>query len=414
MDKYCLIGKRLPHSFSKLIHNSLGLDYSLVELEDETAVKSFVRDNPYSGYNVTIPYKQTVMPLLDELDGSAVSAGAVNTVVKRGGKSIGYNTDTEGMAAGLAGIGANLCGRKVMILGSGGTSSMAAALAKRQRARETVIVSRGGATNYGNYGGHADTEILINCTPVGMYPNNEGCPVELDKLPSLRFVFDAVYNPITTRLVAAAKSRGIAASGGLSMLVAQAIIAENLFLGTRRYDVEPQTAKTTAFIRKLQSNIVLVGMPSAGKSSVGNILAGLTDKTFIDTDAAIEKSAGCTIPEIFDKGGETLFREYEKRAVTECARGFGRVIATGGGAVLDADNRKELRQNAVVFWLVRDIDKLETAGRPLSKNINALETMAKNRYPLYNDVKDYIADGNAEISACAKEIKDRFDAHFSR
>ncbi|MDD3946684.1 MAG: shikimate kinase, partial [Clostridia bacterium] len=409
---YCLIGKRLPHSFSKIIHQSLGLDYSLVELKDERAVAEFVQNNDYAGYNVTIPYKQTVIPYLDELDESAQRARAVNTVIQKDGKRIGYNTDTEGMAAGLNRIGAKLQNRKVMILGSGGTASMARALAVAQGANKIVTVSRSGKVHYGNYGEYGDTEVLINCTPVGMYPNNGDCPVDLEKLPQLKAVFDAVYNPLTTRLIQFAKAKGIAAGGGLSMLVAQAVIAENLFLGCNKFDVDTQTEKTTAEIYKAQSNIVLVGMPSCGKTSVGRALGALCGKSFVDTDSRIEDRAGQTIPEIFASIGESGFRKLEKQVIQECARGFGQVIATGGGAVLDDENRIELKQNSVVFWLMRETEKLKCEGRPLSKDKKALQAMEKIRFPLYNKVKDYAVDCNGSIMDCVKEIKEIFDAHF--
>ncbi len=412
MERYCLIGRRLPHSFSKIIHNLLGLEYDLVELDTEADAVSFIKNNPYAGYNVTIPYKQTVMPHLDELDESAVKAGAVNTVVKKGGRSIGYNTDTSGMAAGLKKMGASLSGKKVMILGSGGTASMAVSLAKESKAKEITVVSRGGSVNYSNYHLRADTEILINCTPVGMYPENEGCPVDLCKLPALEYVFDAVYNPLSTRLVMEARARGITADGGLSMLVAQAIIAQNLFLGYQKFDTEAQTAITTAEILRRQSNIVLVGMPSSGKTSVGLALEKLTGKPFVDTDSLIIKEASMSVPEIFAKEGEAGFRAREKKAIRDCSRGFGKIIATGGGAILYPENRPELKQNSVVFWLQRDIGKLDTSGRPLSKDKNTLQAMEKIRYPLYNDIKDYIIDNNGGIDDCAQRVKDLFDAHF--
>jgi len=412
MNRYCLIGERLPHSFSKLIHASLGLDYSLVELADAEAVEAFVKDNTFAGYNVTIPYKKTVMPFLDALDASAVAAGAVNTVVKREGKSIGYNTDVPGMAAGLRAIGADLKGKKVMILGSGGTASTAVCLAKEQGAREIVTVSRTGAVNYGNYSLHGDAEVLINCTPAGMYPHNQDSPADLSALPGVRYVFDAVYNPLTTRLVADARKRGLAASCGLSMLVAQAVIAENIFFGSEVFDVGEQTAQTVTYIDQLQYNIVLVGMPSAGKTSVGQALAERMGKRFVDTDAVIEETAGKPIPEIFQNSGETAFRALEKDAVRRVSREFGQVIATGGGAVLNADNRAELRQNGIVFWLIRDLEKLSMEGRPLSRDMDSLKAMEKIRFPLYNEIKDYAAENGGEIEACVRKIEETFYAHF--
>lgn len=413
MNMYCLIGEHLPHSFSKLIHESLGLDYSLEELPDARAVETFVKDNPYAGYNVTIPYKKTVMPFLDALDFSAQDAGAVNTVVKRSGKSIGYNTDAAGMIAGLLSIGADLKDKKVMILGSGGTASTAAYVAKARGAREIVTVSRAGEVNYDNYGLHKDAEVLINGTPIGMYPHNESCPVDLERLPGVKYVFDAVYNPLTTRLVADAKERGLAAACGLSMLVAQAVAAENIFLGARVFDIAAQTAKTVAYIHKLQYNIVLVGMPSSGKTTVGTEVAAATGKRFVDTDALIVRERGKTIPQIFEELGEKGFRKIEKEVIRRVSREFGQVIATGGGAVLDADNRAELRQNGVVFWIQRDLDKFSFEGRPLSKNTDSLKAMENFRLPLYNRIKDYVADNNGgSVSACARSVEEQFHAHF--
>jgi shikimate dehydrogenase len=414
MDRYCLIGEHLPHSFSAQIHQSLGLDYSLEELSDAQAVRAFVKDNPYAGYNVTIPYKKTVIPFLDALDKSAADAGAVNTVVKRGGRNIGYNTDVQGMAAGLQSIGADLKDKKVMILGSGGTASTAYHAAKKQGAREIVIVSRTGEVNYENYSLHGDAEVLINCTPIGMYPDNDGCPVDLDVLRGVKYVFDAVYNPLTTRLVAEAKKRGIAASCGLFMLVAQAIAAENIFYGAEVFDVAVQTKKTVSYMEERQNNIVLVGMPSSGKTSVGRMVAALTGKEFVDTDALIEQETGKSVSQIFAEKGESGFRTIEKEIIKRVSRGFGQVISTGGGAVLDADNRTELRQNGIVFWIQRDIEKLSLEGRPLSRNTDSLKAMEKFRFPLYNEIKDYLADNNAEdICACARLVEEQFHAHFS-
>ena len=401
-----LIGRKLGHSYSPQIHKVLAdYDYHLWELRPEE-LAPFLKKRGFAGINVTIPYKEQVIPYLDGLSDTARAVGAVNTVVNRDGRLLGDNTDLPGMLALIRRLGLELSGKKVLILGTGGTSKTARTAAVRLGAAEICRVSRSGRGDAVTYeqaaGKHGDAAFVINTTPCGMYPDLEGCPLELERFPRLEGVVDAVYNPLRSNLVLYARRRGIAAEGGLYMLAAQAVYASAAFLGR-----EPDPALIdTAFraVRSGKRNLVLTGMPSAGKTTVGRALAALTGREFVDTDAEIVGRIGMPIADYFAWAGEPAFRVVEREVIAEQSRRDGIVLETGGGSVLDGRNVRALRRNGLVVFLDRSPDKLTaTSDRPLSSDPEALWRLYRERYALYCRAADLhlSADGRPEEIALA-------------
>ena len=413
-----LIGDPLGHSFSPRLHAAFGTaDYELHPVPAE-ALPAFFRERAFEGVNVTIPHKIAVIPLLDELHPSAEECGAVNTVVNRGGKLTGYNTDIFGMSFALAHAGISLSGRHVVILGSGGTSHTARALAKREGAASVTVVSRSGEVNYSNIAELTETEIVINTTPVGMFPHADASPVDLTVFPRLRGVFDAVFNPLRTRLIEQAENLGVPVASGLLMLTAQAKAASILFRGGDYSEPSPASEVGAEILNVWRevtaelTNIVLIGMPSSGKTTVGTLLAERLRRPLIDTDAETERRTGKTVPELFAEGGEENFRKEERLTVSECARGTGVIIATGGGAPMFPENRAALAGNGFVVLILRDTEKLDTAGRPLSRDLDTLNAMYKVRMPVYKAFADAEAVNNDTPSACAEFILEKFYENF--
>lgn len=401
--KYCLIGERLSHSYSAEIHAKCGLTYTLREIPRDK-IKNFLKEG-YDGFNVTIPYKQDIIPYLDGLSDSAAAIGAVNTVVKKDGGYYGYNTDAEGMRYALKRKGIDLCGKNVMILGSGGTSRTAAALCKAENADFCVTVSRSGAVNYQNCYDFKDTEIIINATPVGMFPNAGESPVDLSRFSNLKGVFDCIYNPFKTALIMQAEKLGITCSDGLPMLVKQATEAQKIW-GFNSGDNKTEETVKSLYLDKV--NVVLIGMPSCGKSAVGRAVASLFGKKFIDTDAEIYNATGKTPAEIIETDGERSFRDTETEIIKKFAYLGGAVIATGGGAVLREENVSALKSNGVVFYLRRDISLLTAAGRPLSKE-KGIAKLFEERKAFYERAADFTADNNDDIASCAERIARSFN-----
>lgn len=413
-----LIGDPLGHSFSPRLHAAFGTaDYELHPIPAE-ALPAFFRERAFEGVNVTIPHKIAVIPLLDELHPSAEECGAVNTVVNRGGKLTGYNTDIFGMSFALAHAGISLSGRHVVILGSGGTSHTARALAKREGAASVTVVSRSGEVNYSNISELVETEIVINTTPVGMFPHADASPVDLTVFPRLRGVFDAVFNPLRTRLIEQAENLGVPVASGLLMLTAQAKAASILFRGGDYSEPSPASEVGAEILNAWRevtaelTNIVLIGMPSSGKTTVGTLLAERLRRPLIDTDAETERRTGKTVPELFAEGGEENFRKEERLTVSECARGTGVIIATGGGAPMFPENRAALAGNGFVVLILRDTEKLDTTGRPLSRDLDTLKAMYKVRMPVYKAFADAEAVNNDAPSACAEFILEKFYENF--
>ena len=407
--EYGLIGEKLPHSFSKEIHEKLaGYDYQLKELTP-AQLPAFLEKRDFKGINVTIPYKQTVIPYLDELDDKAAAIGAVNTIVNREGKLYGYNTDYDGMVALIRHAGLSLEGKTVLILGTGGTSKTAMAVAKDLGAASVQRVSRTakeGAISY-EEAQRLPVQILINTTPSGMYPNLDGQPMDLSRFGWLEGVLDAVYNPLRTRLVLQARDNGARAQSGLYMLVAQAAAACELFVG----ESQPQGALSRVYrtIHGEKQNIVLTGMPGSGKSTVGRILAQEMGREFVDTDTEIIRLAKKPIVDIFAQRGENGFRELEGQVIQQLSQRTGLVIATGGGAILRAENLRRLRQNGRIYFLDRPLEDIQPSDdRPLSRDREALEQRYAERYPRYVAAADTGIPVRGNADTVAQAIREEF------
>ena len=396
-----LIGERLCHSFSPRIHRELAdYPYRLIELKSEE-VGDFLKNGDFDALNVTIPYKKTVMPYLDEISNEARRIGAVNTILRKNGRLLGYNTDYAGFSDLVRSLGVPLAGKKVLVLGSGGASRTAVTVAEDAGARAVVVISRSGADNYENIDRHADAEILVNATPVGMYPNNGSSPLSLDALPNLQAVFDMIYNPARTKLLQDAAARGIPCRNGLLMLVSQARRAAELFLDAKIDDGEVE--RITAVIAKETENIILIGMPGCGKTTLGHLLAERLGRRFADCDEEIEKAAGMSVPEIFRAEGEEGFRARETEAVAKLCRESGMVIATGGGVVTRSRNLPLLSQNGRVVFLDTPPDALPTDGRPLSQKKTPAALYAE-RLPLYRAAADLTVPVTRDAESNLKKL----------
>ena len=399
-----LLGRRLGHSYSPAIHAMLGdYEYGLYEKEPE-ALEEFLRHGGLDGLNVTIPYKKTVMQWCDALSDEALRIGSVNTLTVKDGKITGYNTDCDGFAWLLQASGFDPAGKKALVLGSGG-ASLAVQDVLRNRGAQVVVVSRTGEDNYGNLARHRDAALLVNATPVGMYPHTGVSPVAVEDFPQCRAVLDLIYNPAKTRLLLDAEKLGIPAFNGLSMLVAQAARASALFTGA---PVPAQRiGQITEAIARRERNIILIGMPGCGKTSVAKALAAQTGREFLDCDACLEQAAGKSIPEIFARDGEAAFRRLETQTLQSLCCQSGKVIATGGGVVTRPENRDILRQNGVLVFLQRPLEELQVSGRPLSEQ-KGVAALAEQRLPLYRAWSDCVVDvcgAQATANLIRKELE---------
>ena len=403
--KYGLIGEKLGHSFSKTVHSKIAsYDYELLEIP-KTDIDSFMQKRDFCCINVTIPYKETVISYLDEISDEAKSIGAVNTIVNKNGRLFGYNTDFYGLSSLINKNSIEINNKTVLILGSGGTSKTANAVCESMNARKIFTVSRNGGEGFITYQQAAaiDAEVIINTTPVGMFPNNFAVPISLDGFKNLEAVVDVIYNPLKTQLVLSAQRRGIKAVGGLYMLYAQAVKAAEIFTENE--------IKTHVFndIFKEKQNLVLVGMPSCGKTTFGKILSAELNKSFIDTDEEIIKRSGMPISEIFEKFGEKYFRDLESEVINDLSAYQGMVIATGGGAILREENVNALKQNGKIIFIDRPLSMLITTDdRPLSKSRELLEKRYNERYGIYSSVCDVKIKADGEINDTAKLIKEGF------
>ena len=385
-----LLGRKLSHSYSPAIHSLLGdYEYLLYEKELEE-LEDFLRNGDFHGLNVTTPYKQAVIPYLDELTPTAKELGAVNTILRQNGKLLGHNTDYLGFHSMVAKSGLSPAGKKCLVLGSGGASRVAVSVLREYDANVTVI-SRSGANNYSNLQQHHDASIIVNTTPVGMYPKTGDSPVNLDQFHQLEGVLDLIYNPARTQLLMDAEKQGIVATNGLWMLVTQAKCAAEWFSDMPIPDEKTNLIHQSLY--KQTENITLIGMPGCGKTTIGQLLAENTGRIFVDTDTEIEKMAQKNIPQIFMEDGEALFRDLETTVLEKFGKESGLIIATGGGCVTMERNYPLLHQNGTIYWLQRDLEKLATAGRPLSKN---LDNMYLLRSGMYAAFADKIIDNNGE------------------
>ena len=396
-----LLGRKLGHSYSPQIHSYLGdYSYDLFEKEPEE-VGDFVKNGDYTAMNVTIPYKKDVIPFLDALSPTAQKMGSVNTIVRRpDGTLFGHNTDYFGFTSLVKRSGIPVSGKKVLVLGSGGTSNTAVK-ALTDLGAQVVIISRSGENNYENLHLHADASVIVNTTPVGMYPKTGVAPVDLKRFPQLEGVLDVIYNPARTQLLLDAEAMGLPHENGLWMLVAQAKEAAEYFTGTKLSDNLIETVHRKLSVQ--MQNIVLIGMPGCGKSTVGALLAQKLGRTMIDADAEIEALAGKSILEIFAEDGEAVFRNWETQVLGALGQQSGLVIATGGGCVTQTRNYPLLHQNGSIVWLQRDIQVLPTDGRPLSQT-NDLGVMYTKRKPLYEAFADFSADNNGMPEATVSAI----------
>lgn len=395
-----LLGRKLGHSYSPQIHAMMGdYSYDLFEKEPEE-VGDFVLHGDYDAMNVTIPYKKDVIPYLDEVDEIAKRLGSVNTIVRKNGKLEGHNTDYYGFHSMVLRSGIQVAGKKVLVLGTGGTSVTAQAVLADLGA-QVVVISRSGENNYENLDRHLDACVIVNTTPVGMYPNTGVAPLDVSRFSKLEGVLDVIYNPSRTQFLLDGETLGLPYENGLWMLVAQAKLASEFFTGSKLED--SIIGDIHHRLKNQMENIVLVGMPGCGKSSIGKVLAEKAGKAFVDSDDTIVEMAGKSIPKIFAEDGEDVFREYETKALAELAKKSGLVIATGGGCVTKERNYPLLHQNSSIVWIRRDLDKLPCDGRPLSRN-SKMADMYQVRKPLYEKFADQIIDNDGSMNDAVEKI----------
>ena len=411
MPRCGLLGRTLAHSYSPAIHKALGGGYSyeLFEIKPD-ALASFLEQSDFHGLNVTIPYKQAVIPFCQSLSPTAAAIGSVNTLLRQPDGSLhGHNTDAAGFLAMLRQSGIRVAGKQVLVLGSGGSSLTVCHVLREQRVAKITVISRKGEHTYESLPRHSGAQILINTTPVGMYPATGESLVNLAFFPHLEGVLDLIYNPARTRFLMDAKMRNIPHMGGLPMLVGQAAAAAELFSG-RPIDTE-QVNRTLYQLRRQMENIVLIGMPGSGKSTIGHLLHKCTGRPLIDTDRKIEQEAKMPIPEIFQREGEAAFRARETEVLEEWGKESGLIISTGGGVVTREENYRHLHQNGMIFFLERPLSKLERTGRPLSRG--DIAKMYERRHPQYQRFADYTVQNNeGEPDMVADTILELFMGKF--
>lgn len=401
MNKFGLLGKKLGHSYSCEIHSYLAdYEYKLYE-KNEDELDWFMKNFPLDGMNVTIPYKKDVIKYCDTLSDTAKKTGSVNTISVKDGKMQGYNTDYYGFMYMMNKGGIDVNGKKVLLLGSGGASQTLRVCLKDMGAREVIIISRGGENNYGNLNLHADAEIIVNSTPVGMYPNVGVSPVDITLFPNLEGVADIIYNPSRTKLLLDAEKLKIPCINGLSMLVAQAKQAYEIFTGSVADNAVID--KITDSMAKKMRNIILIGMPGCGKSSIGKIIAQQCNREFADCDEQIEIFAKKSIRQIFEESGEDGFRKIETEVLSRLCKKSGLVISTGGGCVTQKQNYDILHQNGVIVWVERDIGLLTDENRPLSEKFG-VETLYKQRKKMYADFADAAVSNNGAVFDAVNKI----------
>ncbi len=403
MKKCGLLGEKLSHSYSPYIHGMLGkYEYALFEKSRED-VEEFIKQGDFDGINVTIPYKKVAFALCDEVSSEAKRLGNVNTVVRRkDGSLFGTNTDYYGFCYTVKRSGVSVFGKKAIVLGSGGASSTVCAVLRELGAKEVTVISRNGEDNYENLGKHYDAEIIVNATPVGMYPKTDSSLIELERFGKCVGVFDVIYNPAKTKLLLDAERLGIAHENGLAMLVAQAKASAEYFAEEKIEDAEIERV-----FKKLSGdmkNIILVGMPGSGKSTIGKLIAEESKRRFVDIDEYIARKAGISIPRIFEKSGEEGFRRLETQVLREVGRESSLVIATGGGCVTREENYPALHQNGTIIWIKRELSHLAKEGRPLSQG--NLHEMYEKRKPLYERFCDFEVETYGDAFEAAKRCLD--------
>lgn len=401
--KFCLIGEHLSHSYSKEIHTLKGVDYVLKEIS-RCGVGDFVKNSTFDGFNVTIPYKKDVIPFLDEVSMSALGVGAVNTVVRKNGKLLGFNTDVDGFLYMVSRKGVNLENKSILILGTGGASKAVSYACKLKGAKEINVVGRNSEINYENCY-EKPCDIIINATPVGMFPEICGTPIQLDRFSKIEAVFDLIYNPQKTNLLKKAEELSIINSNGLPMLVEQALLSQDIWFD--KTHTESETEEIIGKITKRNLNIVLTGMPSCGKTAIGKKLAKKLDKKFIDLDDYIQEKTGKTPAQIITEQGEDYFRKIESECVKEVAGLSGTVIALGGGAFISESNRYYLSLNSVTVYVKRDLSLLSTKGRPLSQQQGVKQLYEKRKK--YYETACFSVENNGKIDKTVTEIIKKYE-----
>lgn len=409
--QYGLIGGKLGHSYSKIIHEQIAdYTYELMPLPTEAEARAFMEKRTFAAINVTIPYKQLVIPYCDVVDPKAQAIGAVNTIVNQDGKLYGYNTDYAGFAYLAKAHGVDFAGKTVLILGTGGTHSTVMAVCRDGGAKEILTASRtgkDGALLYSEAMHRRDVQIVVNTTPCGMYPNVGQCLIDPKAFPRLEAVLDVIYNPFRTELLLRAEDCGVTAAGGFEMLVAQAVFAAEHFTG-KTLDSAAIIPDVSRRLRHELANVSIIGMPGCGKSTVGAALAKRLGKKFVDLDAEIERRTGYTIPDIFAQEGEAAFRRYEADVLADIAKGNSQVIACGGGVIKNPANSRALRQNGPVLWVRRPLERLATGGRPLSKGGAALKQLEAERTPLYSAASTAVLENNGTLAEAVERAVELF------
>lgn len=404
---YGLIGAKLGHSYSAIIHGMLGrYEYDLLSI-DTAAMEALLKSRNFSGLNVTIPYKKAVIPFCDHITDLAREIGSVNCLYFKNGELWGTNTDYRGFLYAAETAGISFEGKKVLILGNGGTSLTVRKAVSDRGASTILITSRrneDGCISYNDLQNYRDAEVIINTTPVGTYPDNGGSLIDLKDFPQCCGVIDVIYNPLATDLLQQAESLGIPHTNGLPMLVAQATAAAEHFLDEA--GLQNENLRIIGALKKDTENIILTGMPGCGKSTLGRMLADMIGKTFVDMDAYIVEHEGASIPEIFEKHGEEYFRSLETLAAETLGKERGQIIATGGGAVLRPENMKALSQNGRIVFLKRPLEELATEGRPLSTDPETIKNMYGTRLPLYNKYSSCTIDVYGSADDTAERLKE--------
>ena len=407
MKKYCLIGEKLSHSYSADIHMSEGFNYTLQEVKPNQ-LEDFVKNNVFDGFNITIPYKQAIIPFLDYVSPCALKANAVNTVVKKEGKLLGYNTDLFGSYISIKKSGIDIKGKNVLILGKGGAGNALGCLMSDMGASSVNYVTRKGDIDYSNvYEKCPNADVIINATPYGLYPMLSESPIlDVKKFDNLALVFDLIYNPFRTSLLLEAKKRKIKPISGLYMLVGQAVKAEYIWKNEETDESDVSISTVNRIYKKLLNsklNMYFVGMPGSGKSSVAREVALKTNRQFIDTDEEIKKKCSLSHSEFINKYGEEPFRDIESSVISECVKKKSVVVSLGGGAVLRSLTRSLIAQTGIVYYINRDIDKLSLASRPLSVKYG-LENLYNQRFRFYEEVADCVVDNNSCINKAVNSV----------
>lgn len=406
MDKYGLLGEKLGHSYSPQIHAMLyPNEYRLCEVRPD-GLADFLKNTELQGMNVTIPYKKDVIPLCAELSDTAARIGSVNTLVRGPEGWRGYNTDYDGFTYMIRHSGIDVRGKKAVILGNGGVSLTVRTVLSDLGAGEIRVISRRGEDNYDNLSRHADAQLVVNATPVGMYPNNGSAAVDLAAFPQCEAVYDLIYNPAKTALLLQAEKLGLIWENGLGMLVAQAKRSAELFTGQRIDD--GRVEEITRVLERQMGNILLIGMPGCGKSTIGETLARELVRPFVDADDELVKAAGMSIPEIFAREGETGFRARETQTLSQLCKRSGCVIATGGGCVTRPENLPLLRQNGSVVWIKRSLDVLPTEGRPLSQ-ANSAQKLFEERREKYAAFADVEIENDGAVDDAVRKIREALE-----